>query len=486
MNVTLKKKNGDVTVPVAAPIRLLDFLQEENLPVSSPCGGNGTCGKCKVLAYGGLSALTEREKSALSADELRRGTRLACQARILSDAMVDCRAPTVRPAAQPGYRLPPFSYSPVFRENSGLIAVFDIGTTTVAGYLYRRDQWIASALCNNPQARYGADVITRIQNAGEHLPQMSALIRESIRELTAEFGVSGALDGMVVTGNTVMLHLYCRYDPSGMACFPYTPRSLFGMFADGTCFPPCISSFIGADTVCAVLASGMTDSGKTSLLIDVGTNGETVLWHDGRLYAASGAAGPALEGAGISCGTLAVPGAVDRVSVLCGNLVCATIGRKKPVGLCGSGVIDAVAALLRLKAVDRSGYLPERYPLCGGIFLSPEDIRQVQLAKSAVRTGIDSLLDHCGLTYDAIESLYIAGGFGSSLNLSSACRIGMIPEALAGRAKGIGNAAAAGAALIGLCAPQWEKAVSLAAGATVVDLAAREDFLSRYVENMAF
>ena len=235
------------------------------------------------------------------------------------------------------------------------------------------------------------------------------------------------------------------------------------------------------------LACGICESGETGLLCDIGTNGEIALWKGGRLYVASTAAGPAFEGAGISCGMGSARGAVDRVWLEGGKLAVRTIGGAPAAGICGSGLLDAVAALLELGVVDETGATEKsRLPIAQRVALLPKDIRSVQLAKAAIAAGLEALLEQAGVCEADVGVLYIAGGFGSHLNLESAARIGLIPRALAPKARILGNAALAGAKMLLLDRGLTEKADRIARLAEHVALGGNPGFNERYMDRMMF
>ena len=437
----------------------------ELLHSDCPCGGLGKCGKCKIRVSGELSAPTEAEKRLLG-DQLNGGWRLACQTVPLGEYSVG-KAPEA---------------DRIVRRGRGKLAV-DIGTTTLEARLITPDVRIeVSAL--NPQRRFGADVITRIGAAETHADELTNELREAISALTDGF----EYDEAVVTGNTVMLHFFAGLDVRKMAGYPFEPTSLFGEWIDGRSvglhgmvyLPRCVSAFVGADTVCALIAADLKPS-ERSLLIDLGTNGEIVYSAD-RLICSSTAAGPALEGADISSGMRAVDGAVDRVEYFPGNdregirvgngvILPHVIGGKAPRGICGSGLISLIAALLDAGVIDESGYLEEPFELAPGVSLTPKDVRAFQLAKSAIRTGI-ALIGG-----ENADRLLIAGNFGRGLDLAACRRTGLLPDS--GTVEILGNAALTGAELI-------------LSGATDkfdiewLDLAANERFDELFTENLLF
>ena len=288
-----------------------------------------------------------------------------------------------------------------------------------------------------------------------------------------------------------MLYLLCGLNPEQLSHAPFEADHLFGsqttQLGRNTYLPHCLHAFVGADTSCALLASGLLDKDETALLCDVGTNGEIALWHNGTLFIASTAAGPAFEGAGISCGCSSIPGAIDRVTVQNDQLICHTIGDRKAVGICGSGLVDAIAALLETEILDESGFLEDSpITLRDQVSLSQGDVRAVQLAKAAIHAGILSLLDaaHCSL--DDVTTMYLAGGFGSHLNLNSAAKIGLFPAELAERAHVIGNAALDGAAMLLMNTYRREELSQIQKQARHVRLDGNPVFADNYISAMLF
>jgi uncharacterized 2Fe-2S/4Fe-4S cluster protein (DUF4445 family) len=249
--------------------------------------------------------------------------------------------------------------------------------------------------------------------------------------------------------------------------------------------PPCISAFVGADTVCALLATELT-KGETALLADIGTNGEMALWHGGRLSVCSTAAGPAFEGVGISQGMRGEEGAVDRVCSVNGRMHAHVIGEGAPRGICGSGLVDAAATMLDLEILDESGYLEDACPIAEGVSVTPEDVRALQLAKSAIAAGLLTLLWEAGLSKEGALPLFIAGGFGTYLDRRNAERIGLLPRGLARNAVAVGNAALAGASLLLLDREAEAEALSLARRAHTVELATHPVFSEKFMEAMTF
>ncbi|MBQ2954310.1 MAG: DUF4445 domain-containing protein [Clostridia bacterium] len=485
--LTIHRGHQAFSVAFSHAQKLSALLAQAGQALAQPCGGRGVCGKCAVLLTG--------DASAPNAAEIRCGARLACQAVIHGDAVV------ILPEALPAQIEAGGSavIAPVRPMPGRFGAAVDIGTTTLALRLYdlAGGECLAVTTMLNPQTAVAADVIGRIDAAMKGgLAALQSAVETAILTLLSNACAQAdcapeQVGSLVVTGNTTMLCLLTGRDTTSLSRAPFEADCLFGFEAEllgrRCCLPPCLHAFVGADTTCALLASGMLDRQEAALLCDVGTNGEIALWHGGRLYIASTAAGPAFEGAGISCGCGSIPGAIDRVWVEDGGLRIHTIGGKKPVGLCGSGLVDAVAALLEMEIIDETGAMDdESCELAEGVALTQRDIRALQLAKAAIAAGMDSLLHAAGCPESAVAALYLAGGFGSHLNAGSAARIGLIPTGLAGRVRVIGNAALDGAAMMLMDTALQQKAGEIRRQAQHVRLDGNAHFSQRYVDAMMF
>ncbi|MBQ8345649.1 MAG: DUF4445 domain-containing protein [Clostridia bacterium] len=467
-----------------------------------PCGGHGRCGKCKVTAKGALSAPTVGERSVLSAEELARGVRLACLTHALGDCEVETPASPRKAQILTQGTVAEFACKPAFSSYG--VAV-DIGTTTLAARLYDKEGTLLSEASGlNPQSEWGADVISRIEGA---LSGKAVLLAEAVRRavngligtMADDTGIaSDAIDGVVITGNTVMLSLLTETDTEPFSHAPFAVQDLFGdeqtagalgleVLRPKTAvyLPPCMSAFVGADITCALLATQLCKA-DTALLADIGTNGELALWHDGRLTVCSTAAGPAFEGVGIAMGMRGAEGAIDRVSLRDGVLTAHVIGETEPVGICGSGLVDAVACLLETERLDESGYLEEESVLLQGrVTLIQKDIRMLQLAKSAICAGVQTLMEQASVSEEELECLWIAGGFGSYLDLTHAVRIGLLPAKPAQRVRLAGNAALGGAAMLLLNGELRAEAKALAQRASVLELSTHDVFVDRYMMGMS-
>ncbi len=457
---------------------------------SHPCGGKGACGKCKVRVQGSVSPLTAVERRHLTPPEIADGIRLSCQTTVQGD----CRVATLTTHPVTILAAETTTPKPLCPGFSRYGVAVDIGTTTLAARLYAPDgTLLAQTGASNPQTAYGADVLTRAETAlGGQAEALTAAVRDGVAglvaRLTADAGITPMdLDGMVVTGNTVMLTLLTGGDVTPFATAPFIGHHRFGCTAVGAVigltpcpdvpvyFPPCVSAFIGGDTATALVAADLPEN---ALLLDIGTNGEMVLYTGGRLYACSTSAGPAFEGVGISCGMVASPGAVDRVELVNGTLHPHVMGGGTAMGVCGSGLIDTLACLTLL------GDLTGPVALTPEVTLTSEDIQALLTSKSAIRSGIDTLLYTAGLTPDAVTEVVIAGGFGSYLNVSNAIRVGLLPPIPPERIRAVGNGALDGAAQVLLNTCLRDSLSRLTAAVQVVDLAQNDYFAKRFIQNM--
>lgn len=494
--------NGTVyTVPEGSRISDLPPYREHS---ALPCGGHGLCGKCKVIATGVLSPLSSGEEAHLTAEEIRASVRMACCTQVLGDCQVDWADRKNVHTIQTAGNLPEFTLAPRFDRYGFAV---DIGTTTLAARLYdARGNLLAEASGMNPQSRFGADVISRIEAAlageGSILAEITRqAVDGMIRSLCADAEIdSRSIDGGVITGNTVMLHLLTETSVEPLSHAPFEAKRLFGecltaeqlslsALAPATeiYLPPCMEAFVGADITTALLASEICKCADNRLLVDIGTNGEMALWHKGKLYCCSTAAGPAFEGAGISMGMSGQTGAIHKVQIVNGDLYAQVLGETEPRGICGSGVIDLVACLLDLEWMDETGYLEDDPTMVDPpVTFTQEDVRAVQLAKSAIHAGILTLLHTADLPITDLSELVIAGGFGSYLSIPSAMRIGLIPRELNGRIRVIGNGALSGAVMLLLSRELQDEAERLSANARVVTLSANPVFAEAYMERMLF
>lgn len=502
--LTIHLTNGVRRVDnVQSGTTLLRAMGESASHLQTPCGGSGRCGKCRVKAKGRLSVPSSQEQATLG-DALEQGYRLACMTQLEGDAEVWILPDKKMEHIKATGKLPTFSWNPMFRTYGVAI---DIGTTTLAARLYSNNGLLSQKTALNPQHIFGADVISRIEKSmsGER-EAMAQCIRNGLSQLVEALAdeasiLPGDIDTIVITGNTTMLFLLTARKTNCLSCAPFEADELFGRFLTGEelCLssvphaqiylPHCISAFVGADITTALLASGICDKRENALMADIGTNGELALWHDGELLCCSTAAGPVFEGAGISQGMQGSPGAIDHVRWENNAVLVHAIGDQTPLGICGSGIIDAIAALCQGGEIEESGMLTseeDRVDLTQTVALTQKDIRMVQLAKGAICAGIHTLLDTADISVSELDRLAIAGGFGSYLDLHSAGNIGLYPPEFEQKAVVLGNASLTGAAMILLKVEFSEKASALAKMAHSVELSSNPVFMENYVECMTF
>ena len=399
---------------------------------------------------------------------------------------------------------------------TGFGIAVDIGTTTVAAYLYDFEKGecvdIASAI--NPQTSFGVDVISRIKYCTDQKTGVLALqsaisgcIDALCKDLCARqhIGLS-AVSQMSVTGNTTMLHLLAAINPASMGHIPFEVPSYFGYTTPSgelglavqcdVYLTRCISAFVGGDIISAILSSNMRQN-AISLLLDIGTNGEVALHSQGKILASSTAAGPAFEGSELSCGMSAVPGAISSVYVLDGVVQATVIGNRAPSGLCGSGVIDTIALMKTSGVMDETGRIEDSphtvtidgapaFTVAEGVYITQRDVRRVQTAKSAIAAGVLALVHSAGLHLQDLTHVYLAGGFGNYMNEESAMTIGLLPEEFGKIIKNIGNAAGAGAGMTLLSDEYLNECKQIADISQHIDLSTNAYFMEKYVDCMMF
>ena len=459
-----------ISLQVPEGSSLLQAQITAGLHPDAPCGGKGTCGKCRVRLDG-------RDV-------------LSCQTRVDRDMEIFTGAAETVNVLTAGLQLP---VQPDGTDD--YVLAFDIGTTTVVAYLLdgHTGALLAQESCMNPQTQFGADVISRIQYALKtDSGEMSACIRSVMEELAnraaQKAGIALAdITVSAIVGNTAMHHLMLNIDPKPLVTPPYMPRVSAAMEKNGARILPNIAGFVGGDTVGCMAATRFDRQEGVNLLIDIGTNGEMVLGNKERRIACSTAAGPAFEGAKISCGMRGATGAVDHVTLENGVLQYHVLGDVPPEGLCGSGLLDLVAALLDLGVIEASGRMKgKQYTLCENVVLTQKDVREVQLAKAAICAGIELLAERMGVQMEDIQKVYLAGAFGNFMNPASACRIGMIPPVLLDKIVPVGNAAGEGAKLCALSREEFVNTQHLAEETEFLELASLPDFQKRYLAALDF
>lgn len=530
----------------------LGAIRRAGVGLESPCDGAGTCGKCRVRVVDGAAA--ETAHPTISIAEAAAGIRLACRLHPTADLTLELgrdrsldgrvwegetlTAVRVAPAASVRderdsiwlhYRgKPPAPLIAWTRGFSPKGLAVDLGTTTLVVTLLDLEtgRELATASAVNPQVRFGHDVMTRIQRAStpEGLGELTGVVRKELNRLIAETCAAAAADpaevvDAAVGANPTMLELAAGIDPSELGRLPFRvdmesgtshPASRFGLAVNPAArvyVPPVAHAFVGSDISAGLLASGFFHRRAPTLFLDIGTNGELGLAAGGGWFVTSAAAGPAFEGMGISRGMRAADGAVEAVSLVAGDLKVDTIGGGAAQGLCGSGILDLVACLVRLGVVDGSGRMARPgaaalppaaagrlrevdgrpvFAVADDVAFTQADVRQVQLAKGALRTAVDLLLAEAGQSAEALAEVILAGAFGHHLRPDSLEAIGLLPPGLAGRVTFAGNTSRTGAALLLLDADRRD--LLEASMARVVHLALPESraFQDRFVANLSF
>ncbi len=597
------------TVHVLQYTRLVEALAEAGVTIDQPCGGEGTCGKCRVRMKEGACEATQVDAECFSAEELGQGWRLACQAVIEEPAVIEVPETSLLPSQQnilvesadgvsvvadPALQkryvelAPPTSEDDTadvlrleavtgpleadidtlrllpgrLRENHfrGTVVTsddelidfeagntegeccavaVDLGTTTLGALLLDLPSGGQRAVTSrtNPQTSLGDDVLSRILHAREHpegLHELHRIIVEAIDEMVGQLADEAGIRRdriykLTISGNTTMQQLFCRIDTRSLGEIPFVPavarqivlpasKLAIQIHPRGRVYVmPVIGGFVGGDTVSGIVATGLIESNGPTLFIDIGTNGEIVLFAEGRLEAASCAAGPAFEGARISQGMRAATGAIEKV-LFEDRLHLHVVGNVAPVGLCGSALVDLAAELLRHGVLSPEGRLLARDELPADvpgdlrrrvvadgnglafmlveesktaverpILVTWRDFRELQLANGAIRAGVAILLKRAGLKPEQLERVLIGGGFGNFIRRSNAQRIGLLPTSIPRkRIRFQGNTSLAGARLAALSRTARAQAEQLARQTEHVDLSSDPDFQDIFAEAMIF
>ena len=501
----------------------LDILRREGVFLCADCGGHGTCGKCRIRvpecaiaqetegdAGRCMPEPSEAESKLLSKTELDSGIRLACCFKV-------GEMPGVQDGTEEGIEveIPESSLirdtfdsaaitKPEHLKPAEIIAV-DYGTTVITGALVDLNLGVVNeAAVVNHQKSYGADVISRIRaaNDGYH-EELRHVSEDDLADLTVRLGRDPDMARYIISGNTVMGHLVSGFSCRGLGEFPYSPVDI-SLRRDGNItFLPGISAFVGADIVSGICACSLDQAPDPWLYVDIGTNGEMAIGTGTKILAASAPAGPAFEGGGLSCGVPAIPGAVSGL-VLAGSKSIPTViegssydaygaggGSQAPCGICGSGIVDLIAELLKNRLIDENGTLvdefeEEGFVIAGDVLVTQKDIREIQKAKAAIRAGIEVLIEESGSKYEDIKKLVLAGSFGSSINMENAARIGLVPEKLLPVSATAGNSSLTGATLYALDTGFGARLKKVAEEADTVDLAQAPGFGTRYIRYMGF
>ena len=488
---------------------LLELQIQAGFRPDAPCGGQGTCGKC-------LADIRDPQG--------RQAKVLACQYEIHSDLTVEIAEKKEYCILENGLRRD-IQLNPMIQDGYGL--AIDIGTTSLVCYLLdlQTGERLALASMMNPQSQFGADVISRCEYAIAHgTDHLSGVIRDALNELIRDVCARAnirkeQIQLATIVGNTCMHHLFLRINPQPLAVAPYdavvkdilvikaskagleiSPKAILQVL-------PNIAGFVGADTVGCMLSTDFDQREELCLLIDIGTNGEMVMGNRDRMIACSTAAGPAFEGAKIECGMRGTKGAIDHTCFENGTFICHVIGEDnadgedvKAMGICGSGLMDAVAEALDAEVLDETGKINPDHPcvylmekngqpairLRDRVYLTQKDIREVQLAKGAVAAGIELLAQELDIRIGDIKRVMIAGAFGNYMDPHSACRIGMIPAELEMKIEMIGNAAGEGAMIATMNQDAFRHTQTIRDKTEFMELASNPGFQDTFVDHLMF
>jgi uncharacterized 2Fe-2S/4Fe-4S cluster protein (DUF4445 family) len=459
--------------------------------VEFPCGGVSLCRGCRVRVLEGHVPVSAAMREALDASDIADGWRLGCLAEATgpvtleiaqwSPSILDDRAPVP------------------FEPGEGIGIVVDVGTTTLVAQAVDRatGHVLAVETALNPQARFGADVMSRIHHERREPGVLTHLIRASVGGLFSRVSTGKAEAEVLLVGNTAMHHLFCGLDTEPLAGAPFrTPSPEACEFEAEqvgwherdakVVFLPCVGGFVGSDVLAGIVATGLADAEVPGALLDLGTNGEIAVGCRSGIRCASTAAGPAFEGGRIGMGMRAGEGAIDRVRACDGALQCHVVGGGPARGLCGSGLVDAVAGALDLGWIGPTGRLAPGVPhvaLAEPVRIVQADIRELQLAKGALAAGFDRLLAGQVL---APGRVFLAGAFGNYVEAGAARRIGLLP-AWAASPVAAGNTALRGARMLLLAGDRRAAILQRTLSrCTHVELASDPGFLDAYVERMAF
>lgn len=444
---------------------LSDILMKSGNIIPHPCGGKGICKKCLVWING------EKE--------------LSCQYKIKSDIDVFLSE------SYEIYSDTCVNVGGEATENCRLC--LDIGTTTLAlAYVsLDKNEIIKTKTATNPQITYGSDVITRIEYCNKNgVADLQKCLIDAINKLISEFNIEGNKT-LFVSSNTTMLHIFFGIDPSTMGVSPYTPAFLESKQIKGSeiglnrideiASLPCISSFVGADLVAGISYAGLPSDDKYNLLIDLGTNAEIILYNKTNVFCTSAAAGPCFEGGNIECGMSATDGAIYSYTP---DGEFKTINNKAPQGICGTGLIDIIAVLLEKGLIDDTGYMEkDEFFITESVKLTQKDIRQFQLAKSAVYSGLQAILDQKSISFTDIENTFISGGFSAKINIDNAIQIGLIPKELKGKIRALNNSSLLGTVKY---ACEQNDLSAYIQNAEYIDLSTDQKFMDLFIENIEF
>ncbi len=472
---------------------LIDVLHE--FGVEFPCGGKGTCGKCKVRLLNGEIRMTEEHRQKAEKLGLPADWRLACFSRCTGDITLEI--------GQFNHLILADESEFEFRPGEGFGIAVDLGTTTVVAQLVdlASAKVVAVETLLNPQVKFGADLISRIQACLDgNAPEMTRIIRSAIGTMIGLMLKKQAvgIQKVILVGNTAMQLIFSNCDVTPLSAYPFhtddlgektfDPEELGWHFksVEKVQFFPSVGSFVGSDILAGIAATGIHRQENYTALIDLGTNGEIVIGNKDRIACASTAAGPAFEGANISMGMRAVTGAISSLNLVDGKMKAGVIGNATPKGICGSALIDAVSILRKLELIGMFGEINSgepQIPITGNVKLTQKDINEFQLAKAAIAAGLTILCRHLSIHLNDIEKIYIAGAFGNYVNLENIVSTGMIGLPKERMIK-MGNTALIGAKMFLYADPENSNDILLKT--RHINLEGDPHFQDIYVEKMLF
>lgn len=506
---------------------LLEMLQEKNEYISAPCNGNGICGKCIVRYKSGATEPTKQDREFLSEKQLEQGYRLACQSYPTEEYKVEIPEleETIEVLSQWENQrteeiLKNTAEGTAEKTENALYGIcIDIGTTTLAALLVNLETEAdcQTAVSVNHQRAYGSDVLSRISasNSGKKW-EIQRCIRQDLQKLIRELLqkekiTEQQIQRIVIAGNTTMCHLLRGFSCETLGVAPFLPVDLSWMEGSAADFLgmkeldtkvvilPGISAFVGADIMAGIAKMNMHRSEGYHLLLDIGTNGEMVLGNCRHMYVTSTSAGPAFEGGNISCGMASIPGVISHVFMEeTGKAGFQVIGetdgenkKQQAIGICGTGMIDLVYELREHQMIDEHGtysdlYFDTGYELAEKVKFTQNDIRELQMAKAAIRAGVDILVKKAGITFDEVDNCYLAGGFGTKIDIKKAAGIGLIPKELEMKTVPVGNTVLAGTKEVLLGRISKDELEKIQTMADVINLAEENDFEELYLSYMDF
>ena len=489
--ITIILQPLDKTIRVKSKTPLIDVLHE--FGVEFPCGGKGTCGSCKVRLVDGVLNIDPVQQQKLVKLNLSENWRLACFCKAESDITLEIsQFENIILADNTTFEIKP---------QCGFGIAVDLGTTTVVVQLVNLEngQILDSVSDVNPQVRYGGDLISRIQSCLDgHFYDLQHIIHKKTGEMFSlilqKYPVE--VSKVAIVGNTVIHHIFSGIPVNSLSFYPFhspnpgaqtfTPTQLQWQLPETSNikFYPSIGSFVGSDILAGIAATKMAENEKFSVLIDLGTNGEIVVGNHEKIICASTAAGPAFEGAKISQGMRAVTGAVSSVNFENGEFKTHVIGNVQAKGICGSGLVDFMAVLIEQEQIGMFGEInsgEEKIKLAQKVYITQQDIREFQLAKAAIATGIQILMNQLKISYDDIDQVFIAGGFGNFLNLKNVIRTGLI-ECEEDKIVKLGNTALIGAKMFLFENDDFIQ--KILSKTTHINLESDPDFQDIYIEKM--